>query len=118
MNKAKKYVYAAISIVVWLLIWEIGARIFNKPAFFSGAVDTFAALGGLVLQGNFWKTVMLSVIIALVWQFSGYVALIFFALGMTYGFAAISYDSGTGHELLFAELAGQQPLQIDAGLVG
>ena len=62
MIKAKKIVYILLSIVAWLLIWELGASIMNKPAFFSGVSDTFKALGTLVIAPSFWKTILFSIL--------------------------------------------------------
>jgi NitT/TauT family transport system permease protein len=60
MNKAKKVIVLIISIVAWLLIWELGASIVNNSAFLVGAPETLKALGALVVTVGFWKTVFLS----------------------------------------------------------
>lgn len=61
MTKAKKYIIAALSIIAWLIIWEIGARIIDNRAFFSGAIDTFKAWCTLIIELEFWKTVLFTI---------------------------------------------------------
>ena len=62
MNKAKKVLIVSLSIVAWLLIWELGASIVNNSAFLVGVVDTVKALGTLVVTASFWKTVFFSML--------------------------------------------------------
>ena len=62
MIKAKKIIYIVLSIVAWLLIWELGASIVNNVAFFAGVGDTFKALGSLVITLDFWKTILFSML--------------------------------------------------------
>lgn len=62
MIKAKKIIYIVLSIVTWLLIWELGASIVNNVAFFAGVGDTFKALGSLVITIDFWKTILFSML--------------------------------------------------------
>ena len=60
MNKAKKVLVVSISVIAWLLIWELGASVVNNVVFFSGVAETFKALASLVVTSSFWKTVFFS----------------------------------------------------------
>lgn len=67
----------ALSYVVTGTVW---AWMYNPS---SGIINSILKMLGISTQNLFWisrpETVMLSVIIALVWQFSGYTALLFYA---------------------------------------
>ena len=60
MNKVKKVLVVSLSVIAWLLIWELGASVVNNVVFFSGVAETFKALASLVATSSFWKTVFFS----------------------------------------------------------
>lgn len=51
-----------LSVIMWLSIWEILAYIVDLKFIFPGAVETFVALGKLIVTLNFWKTVAFSML--------------------------------------------------------
>ncbi len=71
MIKAKKIIYTVLSIVAWLLIWELGASIVNNVAFFAGVADTLKALGSLIVTLSFWKTILFSMLRIAIGFFAG-----------------------------------------------
>ena len=62
MSKAKKVLVVSLSIVAWLLIWELGASVVNNVAFFAGVGATLKALLSLVMTASFWRTVFFSIL--------------------------------------------------------
>ena len=72
----KRIAIAAVSVLIWLLIWEIFALALNKTYIFPGAIATFAAFFKLIVQLNFWKTVTVSILRIIV----GYLLGIIFAI--------------------------------------
>ena len=75
MTKAKKVLFTSLSVIAWLLIWELGASFVNNVAFFAGVSATLKALCSLAVTAGFWKTVTFSMM---------RIALGFF-LGVTFG---------------------------------
>ena len=62
MTKAKKVIFTVVSIVAWLLIWELGVSVVNNVAFFAGVGATLKALVSLLATVSFWKTVFFSML--------------------------------------------------------
>ena len=51
-----------ISTLAWLVLWEISAHLLDLKFIFPGAIDTFNALGKLIVTADFWKTVLFSML--------------------------------------------------------
>lgn len=62
MIKLKKILAVLVSVILLLLVWELGDALINNPAFFTGVVPTFKALGALFITVDFWKTVLFSIL--------------------------------------------------------
>ena len=62
MTKVKKVIFTILSIIAWLLIWELGASVVNNVAFFAGVSATLKALGSLFVTEQFWITVIFSIL--------------------------------------------------------
>ena len=66
MTKLKKIITVTVSVLIWFLIWEIGAVIVDNPAFFAGVGPTLKALSHLIITFDFWRTVLMSMLRILV----------------------------------------------------
>ena len=62
MTKTKKILFICLSVIAWLLIWELGAAIVNNVAFFAGVGATFKVLARLIVTSEFWITVFSSML--------------------------------------------------------
>lgn len=92
LTKQKKFIFTVLATLFWLLLWEILARIVAVYYIFPTFTQTLKAFFGLILTGNFYLTVALSLArIALG-----------FILGTTVGitFGALSHLSELLHSLV------------------
>ena len=80
-TKYKKYIYTAVALVVWLLIWEILARAVNVDYIFPTFTQTLTSFLGLLIKPSFYLTVMLSILRILLG----------FIIGSIFGIAAFVY---------------------------
>lgn len=60
--KLPKWSYLPLCILFWIALWWIAAAIFNKPLLFPTPLDTLKALGNLALTGDFYLTVLFSLV--------------------------------------------------------
>ena len=61
-NKVKSLVYPLLSILFWILIWQIGAMILDKPYFLPDFFSTIGILATFLLTPNFYYVVLLSLL--------------------------------------------------------
>lgn len=59
-NNIKKAIFITISILFWILLWQIFAIAFDKEFIFPRLDKTIAALGSLMLTRDFWITILAS----------------------------------------------------------
>ncbi len=83
-DKIKKILITTASVIAWIIIWEIAARLVGSKAFFAGFIDTIKALFTLVTTADFWLTVLKSMLRILL----GYILGI--ALGSVLAFLCIA----------------------------
>lgn len=59
-TKARRLLYAGISLLFWLGLWDILARAVKLSFALPSVADTALALFGLLITGSFWLTVLAS----------------------------------------------------------
>ena len=47
-----------LSALFWILLWAVAARLMNNALLVSSPLETFRTMCNMVLQGDFWKTVL------------------------------------------------------------
>ena len=82
MRKNKKGLYALLSLLFWLVIWQLGALVVNQPLYMPSPAQTVQALGILVVKTDFWLSLVYTfyrVIVGLMLSFAIGIALAFLA---------------------------------------
>ncbi len=94
---SKKIFLKFISLLLWILIWQLAAVWLNKPLLIPTPVDVFMRLLELVVTNVFWQTIFSSFFKMILGLF----------LGITVGnlFAVISYFSKLLHEIFYIPLS-------------
>ena len=65
-NKAKKLLWYSLSLLIWLLIWDITARALDVSFILPSVKDTAISFGSLALKAVFWKSISLSLLRVLI----------------------------------------------------
>ena len=60
LSRLRRILYGGIAVVFWLIVWEVIARTVDLSFALPGVLETLGAFASLLLQGTFWKTVLLS----------------------------------------------------------
>ena len=61
MNREKtRTIYRLLAALFWLAIWQIASMIVGKELILPGPFSVLKALGQLVVQGNFWLSILLT----------------------------------------------------------
>lgn len=66
LNGSKRYIFAALSIIFWLVVWEVSSRIVDAASIsgtrfiFPTVGDTFAALLENIATSSFWISIAMS----------------------------------------------------------
>lgn len=60
-NKLKSIAISASAVLIWLLVWEIGARLVDARMLFPTISDVVMALAQDVVTTDFWLTILFSV---------------------------------------------------------
>ena len=58
----KRILYTLLSVLIWIALWEILARIINLGFVFPTFFDTILAFGKLLISASFWKTIFTSLL--------------------------------------------------------
>ncbi len=58
----KQWIKKAVIILFWLLMWQLASIVLNQPIVLTGPLEVAAALFVLILQGEFWLTVAMTLI--------------------------------------------------------
>ncbi len=53
----KKWIFAAVAVIFWLLVWQVLSLAVASKVILPGPVEVIRALAGLVIEASFWKTV-------------------------------------------------------------
>lgn len=54
----KKGIRVLIVIVFWFAVWQIASILVNQTLFMPSPAETFSSLGGLVITGEFWLSIV------------------------------------------------------------
>ena len=61
-GKIKKITELIFGVLFWVLIWQLGAMLLAKPYLLPDVFETFRALGELLLDKSFYRTVFLTLL--------------------------------------------------------
>lgn len=62
MIKCKKLILALSGIVFWLLVWQTGSMILDKPYFLPDVFTVFSAFWGLLMSAEFYRVTFFSIL--------------------------------------------------------
>lgn len=63
MNKEKtRTIWKLLAALFWLAIWQIASMIVGKELILPGPFSVLKALGQLIVQGNFWLSILLTML--------------------------------------------------------
>ncbi len=57
-----RYLKIALSVLLWIALWELAAFVIDKTYIFPGAIETVKTLSALIFTSKFWISVSLSVL--------------------------------------------------------
>lgn len=81
-SKVKTISYAALTMLFWLVVWQVASMLVDQPLFMPSPLETFASLSSLVITEVFWLSVSFTfyrVLLGLAISFVAGVLLAFFA---------------------------------------
>ena len=70
-----------LAVLFWLAVWQVASMIVGKDLILPGPISVIKALGGLVIQGSFWLSILLTMFRIMLGFCLGVVAGCLLALG-------------------------------------
>jgi NitT/TauT family transport system permease protein len=58
---SKKRIYTLLSLIFWLLVWEVASLLINVELYLPSPFSTFKALFNMIFESNFWIIVFTSI---------------------------------------------------------
>jgi NitT/TauT family transport system permease protein len=59
-SKSRRIIYTVLTVLFWLMVWQAASMIVHQSLFMPSPLETFTALGGLVVTDTFWLSVALT----------------------------------------------------------